>query len=179
MKRCVILVGPPCSGKSTIGKMLADTFDCKYVSSGDIARQMAEADGSMRDLDAGKMAPESRMREEISNVLYRNENLILDGFPRFTDQLDWLIERCKDRKIIFVIIDVSVTQLLKRAVSRDRSDDVSIHERLMYYMSNTIPMIDRINDRQLPRCAVDNSSSSNINNVWRTVKMAVKEELNW
>lgn len=178
MKKCVILVGPPCSGKSTIGKMLADTFGCKYVSSGDIARKMAEADGDMRNLDAGKMAPESRMREEISSVLYQNENLILDGFPRFTDQLDWLIERY-DGKIIFVIVDVSITQLFKRAVSRDRSDDVAIHERVMYYVKNTIPMIDQINSRQLPRCTVDNSSSANINNVWRTVKMAVKEALNW
>lgn len=34
----LMILGPPGSGKGTIGKRLADTFDLKHVSSGDALR---------------------------------------------------------------------------------------------------------------------------------------------
>ena len=48
-----MILGPPGSGKSTIGKRIADTFQLKHVSSGDVLR-----DHVTRGTTIGKQAQE-------------------------------------------------------------------------------------------------------------------------
>jgi adenylate kinase len=145
MQDCIIIVGPPCSGKSTIGRQLAGKLGYKYISSGDIARAMAEEDGTMENLDAGKMAPEDRMRDKMHEILSKSVNVVIDGFPRFYDQYEWLIENHTIAlPIAVVVVDVSINELFNRVVNRGRSDDVAIRERMNYYMENTVPMISAI-----------------------------------
>ena len=149
MQKCIVLIGPPCSGKSTVGKELASQIGYKYVSSGDIARKMAtEEQGISDDLDAGKMAPEDRMREEIAKILnaYVEDDIILDGFPRFEEQWEWIITNF-DREFAYIIIDVPTLDMFSRAMSRGRiMDNVAFMDRLEYYVKNTMPMINRIDD---------------------------------
>lgn len=145
MNKCIVLIGPPCSGKSAVGKALADSISYRYVSSGDIARKMAEEDGTIDNLNAGNMAPEERIREEIDKVFNAGGNIILDGFPRFTQQYEWLMEQFYDYKFTFVLIDVSISLLFSRMINRNRADDVAFMERLNYYMNSTVPMVNRIN----------------------------------
>lgn len=144
MKKCVILIGPPCSGKSTVGKQLASNIGYEYVSSGDIARKMAEEDGTIDSLNAGKMAPEDRMREEIGDILNQGNNIILDGFPRFTEQYEWLVDRFSDRKFAFILVDAPTLLLFNRVIARGRADDTAFTERLEYYIKNTVSMINQI-----------------------------------
>lgn len=146
MKRCISLIGPPCSGKSTLGKEIAETLGYKYISSGDLARKMAKEDGDMSNLNAGKMAPEDRMREELYNALSVSEDVVLDGFPRFLDQYNWLVNSDLDYKFIFIIVDASINELFYRVAHRGRSDDVAIRERMDYYMEHTVPMIISLSD---------------------------------
>ena len=146
MNKCIVLIGPPCSGKSTIGKKLADSIKYRYVSSGDIARKMAENDGTVDSLNAGNMAPEDKMREEISTIFSAGGNLILDGFPRFVEQYEWMMDRFFDYQFTFILIDVPTLSLFTRVASRGRADDTAFMERLEYYMKNTVPMISRINE---------------------------------
>ena len=145
MSKCVVLIGPPCSGKSTIGKSLAYNTGYKYISSGDIARKMAEKDGSIEDLNAGNMAPEDMMREEIAKILGSDDDIILDGFPRFSDQYEWMINRFMHRTFAFIFIDAPILALSTRATSRGRSDDAAFDKRISYYNQNTVPMVNRIN----------------------------------
>ena len=98
-KACVVLVGGPCSGKSSTGKIAAEILDAVYISSGDIARNMAQdSDIIKNDLMLGRLAPEDNMRNAISNRLWYyfkrmdRDIVILDGFPRFGDQAKWLHE---------------------------------------------------------------------------------------
>lgn len=145
MNKCVVLIGPPCSGKSTIGKTLSYDTGFRYISSGDIARKMAEEDGSMDNLNAGNMAPEDRMREEISKIFNDDGNIIIDGFPRFEAQYEWMVSRFFKYEFTFVFIDVPTLSLFHRAASRRRIDDKAFDERLKYYHDHTAPMINRIN----------------------------------
>lgn len=143
-KTLIVLVGGPCSGKSSAGKIAAKNLGAKYISSGDIARDMARYDVDMQmDLDSGKMAPESKMREEISKRLWKCFNkldmslIVLDGFPRFGEQAEWLRNEFHTINIKYVLFHAPSWVLRQRAKSRNRSDDGSFGQRLTYYCEIT------------------------------------------
>lgn len=143
-KTLIVLVGGPCSGKSSAGKIAAEHLIAKYISSGDIAREMAKDNDNVRDnLNAGKLAPESRMRDAISKKLWeyfyrRDANLIiLDGFPRFNEQAEWLHNEFYGIDIRYVLIHAPSYVLRNRAKNRNRSDDNSFENRYNYYRQIT------------------------------------------
>lgn len=143
-KTLIVLVGGPCSGKSSAGKIAAEHLIAKYISSGDIARNMAkDNDNIQNDLNNGKLAPESRMREAISSNLLKyfykqDANLIiLDGFPRFGEQADWLRHEFHNIDIRYVLIHAPSWVLRSRAKNRNRSDDNSFEQRYDYYRKVT------------------------------------------
>lgn len=143
-KTLIVLVGGPCSGKSSAGKIAAKNLNIKYISSGDIAREMARYDVDMQmDLDNGKLAPESRMRQEVSNRLWKHfykkdqDLVILDGFPRFGEQAEWLRGEFHNIDIRYVLFTAPSYVLRQRARSRNRSDDDSFEQRLDYYRKIT------------------------------------------
>jgi len=140
----IILYGLPCSGKSTIGKMYAKKYDCAYISSGDIARRIASIYPNVaRDLKSGKFAPENMMRMhmgiQISIRVTHNKSFVLDGFPRFKDQEEWLLENFPDVKFIRVEINTTPDEARRRAKNRGRDDDESILDRIDYYNNTTFP----------------------------------------
>ncbi len=51
MLRSVIISGPPAIGKTTIAKGLAKEFDLKYLSGGDVLKEMAKDQGFETDRD--------------------------------------------------------------------------------------------------------------------------------
>ena len=144
-KTLIVLVGGPCSGKSSAGKLVAERMNIDYISSGDIARNMAKCNNDIQnDLNAGKLAPESQMRDSISNHLYdcfgkRNRNIvILDGFPRFGDQAKWLRYAVPSTiQIKYILIHAPSWVLRNRAKNRNRSDDDSFEQRYSYYRKVT------------------------------------------
>lgn len=148
----IILIGPPCSGKSTIGKEYARTYDIDYISSGDIARMMAtESAAAKAELDRGNMAPEDEMRKRIWEIIgYQWENkipFILDGFPRFVEQDEWLRKQFAHTiNWIYVVIELDEDTCEQRANNRGRPDDKYIYSRIRYYNEQTRPITDRYND---------------------------------
>lgn len=142
----VVLFGRPCSGKSTIGKRFAEKYGYVYISSGDIAREMAGHDRQTgADLAAGKMAPEEMMRVNIRWAIRREigmgNNFVLDGFPRFRDQLDYLQRTFPHLNLIYAHIWVSTDYALYRARNRGRNDDAAIQARLDYFEQNTYDLL--------------------------------------
>lgn len=156
MVKCIMVFGPPCSGKSAAGKYAAKKLGWDYISSGDIARKMASADPVCAAiLHEGIMAPEDIMRERIASAIFDSydddHNFILDGFPRFKEQYDWLMDLLNglspsdpDIQIIKVLMDVSPYKITLRAVKRGRDDDAAIGTRMEYYYKNTQTMLQHI-----------------------------------
>lgn len=142
---CIVLVGGPCSGKSSAGKLAAKHLGAYYISSGDIARRMAEANtDAQNNLNNGKLAPEDEMRKAIRHEIRKGIRvsmgniIILDGFPRFNEQAEWLIDNFRDvLDIHYVLIHAPSWVLRDRAKNRSRADDGSFDKRYSYYRTVT------------------------------------------
>lgn len=144
-KVCVVLVGGPCSGKSSTGKIAAEILDAVYISSGDIARNMAQDSAIIKnDLMLGRLAPEDNMRNAISSRLWLyfkrmdRDIVILDGFPRFGDQAKWLHEELpRNIDVRYVEIYAPLLTIIERSNIRNRDDDKNLEARLIYYYGVT------------------------------------------
>lgn len=146
---CIILIGLPCAGKSTIGKEYARMHGIDYISSGNIARQMG--DHTKELINNGQMAPEDEMRklviQRVDQQLKNNRPFILDGLPRFVDQNDWFRWNFEEMlSLIYVRVDVSEFMCRLRAAERFRDDDGEIDRRIQYYHDETEPMCIDIED---------------------------------
>lgn len=142
----VVLLGMPGSGKSTIGRMMSMNYGYGYISSGDIARKMADNNEAIRtDLNMGRLAPEYRMRiaigNQINDAIRRDMNFILDGFPRFEGQYCWLRNMFPNLRLVCVEIYVSEDNARYRCKKRARDDDKAISQRIDYYKENTMPLL--------------------------------------
>lgn len=136
----------PCSGKSTIAKACAKSLGYTYISSGDIARDIAAQNKSMvQSLNNGNMANEELMRTRIyyKFMLLHDKSIILDGFPRFIDQDHWLhnLYITNDVQFKYIYVPISRNEAISRATKRDRPDDHSIESRIQYYINNTAPIL--------------------------------------
>jgi adenylate kinase len=93
----VILVGPPGSGKGTQAKELADRFDLRHLSTGDLLRAAVRGGSELGRrvegiLAAGELVPDALMTEIVTERLRAlPDGWLLDGFPRTVPQADALI----------------------------------------------------------------------------------------
>lgn len=141
------ILGPPGSGKSTVGKALAEKYEVPFVSSGDIARQLAEMDPTTSlALKAGSMAPEESMRglvrENLEKANTESGGYILEGFPRTTAQ--WVALQMWEQMPMFITLGIKTADSLLRLVQRARDDDTpdAIERRWRTYESETLPLIE-------------------------------------
>ena len=105
MKRRIILLGPPGSGKGTIAARLQTQFGLHHVSSGHLLRQEVEKESGIGQkaksfLDMGELVPDDVVLELMGPWLSAaslHEGVMFDGFPRNRSQakaLDvWLDQR--------------------------------------------------------------------------------------
>lgn len=144
----ISLLGMAGSGKSTIGKILAEKLGFAYISTGDIARQL-EIDKSWEK--AGNLAPEEIMRDAFVDKINRCmkddfDGIIIDGMPRIPDQVNFLCSIFD--KLGFIEIDVPIDVAKDRLYSRNRSDDKfeAIEKRLNTFNNNICGIESRIYD---------------------------------
>lgn len=136
----IVLLGQSNSGKSTLGKVVAERYGIRYISSGDIARSMKDIQ-VQKDLNSGEMAPEDKMRSMILHEINSSDKpYILDGFPRFYEQYEWLNQNI-DYDLVYVSIEVPYEDILARAMQRSRRDDEYISKKMEFYEQKTEPMI--------------------------------------
>ena len=144
MKKALVILGAPGTGKSTIGKQLAEIIDCKYISTGDIARKLADEGGDYLWRLIGDLAPEKELREKFLEEIDGENRVIIDGMPRTTEQVGFLMEHFDKIHVIHLVADDSI--LIDRLINRNREDDtkVIVRKRLRNYHKTIEDILDDI-----------------------------------
>ncbi len=125
--KIVAVFGLPCSGKTTIIKALMEASNelIAYVSSGDIARRLS-TNKEIAHMAKGNLFPyEEPLREEILGLIMKRQtagasHVIIDGFPRFDEQVQWMLEHGLLGEATGCLIQIHGDKLLERAIARDR-----------------------------------------------------------
>lgn len=136
----LFLVGMPGSGKSTVGKLLADSLDMPFI---DLDKVIEQEEGTtIREIFNAK--GESYFRDQERNTLHKvvssNDRFVLatgGGVPCFFDNMDFMK---RQGKVIFM--DIPVAALAKRLQNeglaiRPLLKDFSTLDRLEEHLFNT------------------------------------------
>lgn len=132
MKKELIFMGPPASGKGTQTKKLAAETGLVHVDTGSLLRQ-AMADGTeagkiAKDyVEKGALVPVEVVAQIIKDRLKQPDvqnGFILDGFPRSIEQAEMLDEMLKEidantqaeAKVIY--FDIPIENLMERIIYR-------------------------------------------------------------
>jgi len=125
----VILFGPPGAGKGTQGELLADRFDLKRLSTGDLLREARRAGTELgrraqQYMDAGELVPDAVIlgivREVMEAEAQRN-GFIFDGFPRTEAQAAALADMLREMGTSLnavVVLDIEDETLVRRLAGR-------------------------------------------------------------
>jgi len=159
VKNVYFFIGLPCSGKTYTANVVASKVfnnQSLRVSTGDIARKLID-EQSGREMAKTDLFPgEEALRLELCKTIDNSteDNIIVDGFPRFDDQVNYMI----DQFWIYnpVVIEVNVgdpVTLVNRARfrSRDGRDNTQeFLERLARAQKNMAGVFDVLNRRTVP-----------------------------
>ncbi len=161
----IIIFGPPGSGKGTQSVKIAEKFNVKHISTGDILRnevkQQTELGMKAQSImEKGELVPDELLIEILHSVIEKNRGVagfIFDGFPRTLVQakeLDQLMDKINDNINLVLSLEVDdeevVKRLLKRAELEGRKDDnkETIENRLHVYRNQTAPLLDYYDEHE-------------------------------
>ncbi len=145
----IIFFGPPGSGKSVQGQLLAARHGWRWLSTGQLLRETSNVDVIAR-MKKGSLVEDELVNHVVDEALHRAKDLdhvIVDGYPRNVEQAKWLLDLLPkhQREIEAVIIlDVEDDEILHRLEIRGRLDDAPeiVKRRLGSYREKTKPVID-------------------------------------
>ncbi|MCY4423369.1 MAG: adenylate kinase [Acidimicrobiaceae bacterium] len=159
----MVILGRQGSGKGTQSERLTETFGCIHLSTGDVLRA-AVAEGTelgrqaQAVMDSGSLVGDDIMngivRDRLSCADIAAGGVLLDGFPRTSDQADALeaiLGGLDHRLDVAVNIEVPIDVVTARMLDRGRSDDTleAIRRRLELYEEQTAPLLDWFDARGL------------------------------
>lgn len=148
----VVIMGPPGSGKSTIGGALARSMGVPLISTGDILRREVaqgteigqEAKQYMR---TGHYAPDALVTRALGRRLGEPDaaaGFVLDGYPRTPEQASALDRLAPADEVLYLNLseEESRRRILNRGKTSGRVDDNDevITERLKTYKETTGPV---------------------------------------
>jgi adenylate kinase len=128
MSKIIVMIGAPGAGKGTQARLLSEKYGYPQISTGDILREMAQADTPLgkeikETLASGKLVSDQILAEVIANRTSREDcrdGFILDGYPRTLEQARKLEELAAQQKkeILLVRVGVQEELLFKRMTGR-------------------------------------------------------------
>lgn len=162
----LLIVGPPGAGKGTQAARIAEHFGIPTISTGDIFRsniaEQTELGKQVKAIvDAGDYVPDSLTNALVTDRLNEADaagGFLLDGYPRTTDQVQYLGELLASHghsldAVIRLVADQDeiVRRLRQRALEQGRVDDSeeAIRHRQEVYIRETAPLIDMFQQQGL------------------------------
>ena len=130
MKKSILLMGPPGTGKGTIAQMLVDDLNVCHISTGDIFRKNIKGQTdigkkALEYINKGKLVPDAITDEMVRLRLQEddasNKIILMDGYPRNLHQGQKIIELILDinRKIDAVIwLETNKKSIIQRITNR-------------------------------------------------------------
>lgn len=159
----ILLFGIQGSGKSTIGRYIADKLGIPFISIGDILRKLREEDSETGRLvksliDKGHFIPDQLAMEIINKRLDEKDasgGFVLDGAPRNLEQ-EKLFTHDLD---LVLIVRLDEEEAIKRLLNRGRHDDSerAIRKRMDWHKTNTKPLIDFYKSKGIRAIEIDNT----------------------
>lgn len=154
----LVMFGPPGAGKGTQSLKLAQVFQLKHISTGDILREEVRRDSlcgkkAKEYMDKGMLVPDEVLINILKKVIDENRyvnGFVFDGFPRTLFQateLDIILAKEKLEVSMVLSLEVDedelVARLAKRAIDQGRTDDKPevIRKRLETYHETTEPLL--------------------------------------
>jgi adenylate kinase len=117
----ILLIGPPASGKGTVGEKLSERLNIPLISVGELLRAIPESNPLKKKVDevmeSGELVPQEIvakiLKEEVSKESAKN-GFIFDGWGRKREDLDFF-DPDFDK---VVLLEISPETALKRIASR-------------------------------------------------------------
>lgn len=158
-----VLIGPPGSGKSTIGRKLESEYGIKHISTGDLVRQIVKSPDNPLSLilnsymSEGKLIPANIMKDialdRISQSDCKKYGYSLDGYPPSFDDLQCLIKSDSFNPTYILYFNTSDSTAIARQTSRnERSTDKNMEliiQRMDEY-HNGIPNLTKLQNEWFP-----------------------------
>jgi adenylate kinase len=128
MSKIIVMIGAPGAGKGTQARLLSERYGYPQISTGDILREMAQADTPLgkeikETLASGKLVSDQILAEVILKRTSREDcrnGFILDGYPRTLEQARNLEDLAASQKkeVLLVRVGVQEELLFKRMTGR-------------------------------------------------------------
>lgn len=133
MKKILIFIGPPGSGKGTQAKLLAQKYGFKHISTGDLLRALSvnaqatqEQKKALEEMKAGKLVPDWLIYElafaAVKDNLMSGKGVVLDGAIRNLEQAqkyqDFFIQNNWQDEVLAVEVALSDEEALNRLTKR-------------------------------------------------------------
>jgi len=140
----LIILGIQGSGKGTQGKLIAEKYKLKHISTGDLLRAEVKKKSELgREIssyiDKGNLVPDSLITKMLQQNLPK-DNYLLDGYPRNIEQAKTLDKIAKVDRAIF--LELGEDEVYKRLSSRYSCTKCKID-----YGLNRMPKKDGICDK--------------------------------
>jgi adenylate kinase len=160
-----LIFGPPGSGKGTQSVRLAEKFNLKHLSTGDMLRAEIAAGTELGKkmssiMSKGELVPDEVVIELIAKKIDSTEGsagFLFDGFPRTVAQtvaLEKMLNKRKMKIDCMLVLEVDHDELVKRLVLRadqsgrpDDKDPAVIENRIDVYKEKTEPIINYCRER--------------------------------
>ena len=125
----IVLFGLAGSGKSLQGQTLADKYGWRWMSIGQLLRDLNDPEITAIQ-NRGELVPDelvvNLMHGEMMKEVELGRNAILDGYPRNQWQADWIVKHGDDKYIDgAIILDVGREELWRRLEARGKMAHVN------------------------------------------------------
>ncbi|HQU82176.1 MAG TPA: adenylate kinase [Pyrinomonadaceae bacterium] len=128
MSKIIVLIGAPGAGKGTQARLLQEKKGIPQISTGDMFREMKNADTPLAREVQETMASGKLISDELTYQIVKERTsredcagtYILDGYPRTAVQAEQLEDLSKEqgKEIVAIEVDVARDELMKRLTGR-------------------------------------------------------------